>query len=218
MNKSHHAKSLFLLCACLPTVLAALALCALLGCSRKPAPQEKPALRLDVFVLPVTPLEVHSIITNISDKPVTVPTNSYSGGSDGWVTGGEYIAMFFTIGFGKLGKYKLVPSPSRHFPVTLEPGESAELPVMHPRRHAEKSIKVYYTVDEDYAARFGWWSGTLKKEVTIGEDNGENPYICTVLLPLDTLDIPDDKPEQQKTQGLPPEPPQQTDSPANKRP
>jgi hypothetical protein len=143
------------------------------------AAEKKEVLRLDVYPLAgMTPMPVHSIVTNVSNAPITIPTRSYSDGVDGWATGGDTVGIFFSIGFGSIGDYKLVPSPLRFFPVTLQPGESTKLPVPDVTLRAEKKVKVVFTVDEDYGRRHGWWFGTLRKEVVIGE--GPNPYIVEI--------------------------------------
>lgn len=140
--------------------------------------ETKEILRLDVYPLDgMMPMPVHSIVTNVSDAPVTIPTRSYSDGIDAWATGGETVGIFFTIGFGSVGQYKLVPSPLRFAPVTLQPGESTELPVATVTLREEKKVKVVFVVNEDYARRHGWWFGTLKREVVIGER--PNPYLVT---------------------------------------
>lgn len=144
----------------------------------------------------MTPMPVHSIVTNVSDTPVTIPTRSYSDGVDGWSTGGDTVGIFFSVGFGSVGDYKLVPSPLRFFPVTLQPGESTELPVADVHLNAEKNVKVVFSVDEDYARRHGWWFGTLKKEVVIGAR--PNPY--SVLVPsLPPLVPPPEKKQPNQT-------------------
>ncbi len=143
------------------------------------AAEKKDVLQLDVYpVGSMQPMEVHSIVTNLGDAPVTIPTHSYSDGVDGWVEGEGKVGIIFSIGFGSVGDHKLVPSPLRFFPVTLQPGESAELPLVHVTRREEKTVEVTFAVDEDYARRHGWWFGRLKKKVVIGE--GSNPYIVEV--------------------------------------
>jgi hypothetical protein len=141
--------------------------------------EKKEVLRLDVYPLDgVTPMPVHSLVTNVSDAPVTIPTRSYSDGVDGWATGGDTVGIFFSIGFGSIGDFKLVPSPLLFAPVTLQPGESTELPVATVTLRVEKKVKVVFSVDEDYARRHSWWFGTLQKEAVIGER--PNPYFVEI--------------------------------------
>lgn len=91
--------------------------------------------------------------------------------------------MIYSIGFGELGakKTKIVVSPFRHFPVELQPGEATELPLQEfhmPAADTLKKIKIVFSVDADFAKRFGWWSGTLRKEHVVGE--GGNPFFVPV--------------------------------------
>jgi len=166
-------------------------------------------LRLDVYpVHLMKPMEVHSIVTNVSDKPVTIPTSSYSGGVDGWASGHLNIGIFFSIGFDQVGKYRLVPAPTRFHPVTLLPGESAELPVTHPTLDQNKTVEVTFAVDRDYAERFGWWYGCLQKKVVIGE--GDNPYVVSI----DDFNARTINPPEKKTPNKVPEPTPVTVTPA----
>ncbi len=152
-------------------------------------------LRLDVYpVDAVDPMVVHSIVTNASDRPVTIPTSTYTGGVSGWAQGSGNLGIFFIVGLNSVGEKSLVPSPVRFFPVTLQPGESTELPLVHARREGEKTVEVTFVVEKDFAQNHGWWFGRLKKKVVIGE--GENPYIE----PLESSDVGEfpGKPEPNK--------------------
>ena len=169
-------------------LLSGVGVCATENC----ATEKKEVLRLDVFPIEsMNPMEVHVIVTNISDAPLTIPTRSYGEGVDGWIHGGGNVGILFSIGSGMVGEYKLVPSPLRFFPVTLRPGESTELPVVHVTRREEKTVEVVFGVDEDYARRHGWWFGRLKKKVVIGE--GPNPYLVAVEAPSPSLTVPPEK-------------------------
>jgi hypothetical protein len=54
------------------------------------AAEKKEVLRLDVYPMGgMSPMLVHSILTNVSNAPITVPTRSYSDGVDGWSQGGD---------------------------------------------------------------------------------------------------------------------------------
>jgi hypothetical protein len=120
-------------------------------------------------------LEVHSIVTNVGTKAVTLPTNSYKGEPDALSSGDDWIRFSFFVGYGELGGKRLVPSPHRYFPVTLQPGECTELPFIEADvSEIRKFVDVSFSVDEDYATPQGWWSGRLHKKVKIGE--GDSPY------------------------------------------
>ena len=155
---------------------------------------EEPAtLRLDVYLNDaMMPVDVHSIITNTSDKPVTVPTSTYGGNPSSSWTGEGNAGFTFSIGFDLpvAGNLPLVPSPQRFFPVALMPGESTELPIVEIKVTKGKSVRVRFYVDEAYAKRFGWWSGKLSKEVVAGD--GPNPYVIPVT--SNNADVPAKKP------------------------
>ena len=143
---------------------------------------EREVLRLDVYLNDaMTPMEIHSIITNISENPITIPTSTYSGAPTGRYNGDGNVGIYFGVGFSEVGDHPLVPSPQRFFPVTLKPGESTELPMAEATHEKGKTVEVGFEVDPEYAQRYGWWSGRVKKKVVVGE--GPNPYV--VEIPVD---------------------------------
>ncbi len=153
-------------------VLAALATTGVLA-------EERGALQLDVYLNDaMKPMEVHSIITNVSREPITVPTSTFSGDPTGRYNGNGNVGIYFGVGFLEVGDRPLVPSPQRFFPVTLKPGESTELPMAVATSVKGKTVEVGFEVDPEYARRYGWWSGRLKKKVTVGD--GPNPYVAEV--------------------------------------
>jgi hypothetical protein len=119
-------------------------------------------------------LEIHTTVTNIGTRPVTIPTTTYFGAPSWWISGGEAVKFGFDVGAVQIEDKKLIPSPARFFPVTLAPGECTELPVAEPKRDKAKTVKVSFFVDKEYAERYGWWSGEITKTVVIGE--GPNPF------------------------------------------
>jgi len=152
--------------------------------------QDKDSLRLDVY--PVAPsedakagrllLEVHSIITNVSQRAITLPTTTYDGHAELDFTAGDRISFGIAVGFNSNGKNTLVPSPFRFNPVTLQPGEATELPLIECKSvETWRLVVVNYTVDEEYARKHGWWYGHLKTEAVVGK--GDNPYIVPPELP-----------------------------------
>ena len=125
-------------------------------------------------------LEVRSFVTNTGKVPLTIPTSTPGGGWSGLIEGGDTSTVIYSIGYGELGtkKTRVVSSPFQHFPVELLPGEAAELPKQELHMAAADTLKkvtVVFGVDADFAKRFGWWSGKLRKEHVVGE--GENPFI-----------------------------------------
>ena len=145
-------------------------------------------LRLDVFAFGGPVADIHSFVTNISGKPITVPTKAYG---DGWswsATGEGTLTFGLYIGSGKIGQMKVIPSPARFFPVTLLPGESTELTLLHGGRAYGDAVEVFFNVEKEYADRFGWWSGKLSKKVKIDDGpNPENPYSP---VPYEEPDLP----------------------------
>jgi hypothetical protein len=172
----------------------------LLLCATLRLGAQEDALKLDVYswVMDASEsgqekkfvLEVRSFVTNTGKLAITLPTSTASGGWSGLSEHGDFRSLFYFIGFGELGtkKTKIVASPFRHFPVELQPGEATELPMKQfymPAANTLKKIKVVFTVEADFAKRFGWWSGTLRKEHVVGED--ENPFI----VPIETFEQPE---------------------------
>jgi hypothetical protein len=159
---------------------------------------DTPTLQLDIYSwrmkssvsgkeeLGKSVLEVHSIVTNIGTEAVTLPTSSYKGVPDAESSGGDKIHFMFFIGFGELDGKKLVSSPLRYLPVKLQPGECTELPFIEADvSELWKSVEISFVVDQDYAVQQGWWYGSLKKKVIIGE--GKNPYVVEAFTtPLDS--------------------------------
>jgi hypothetical protein len=139
--------------------------------------KESPVLRLDVYVVEQA-AEIHSFVTNVSGTAITIPTTTDGTEAMSWsITGGPRSTFGFSIGAHEIGKLKVIPSPYRLSPVTLQPGESAELPLIRSNtyRDGAKTVKITYSVDKSYAERFGWWSGCVSTTAVIGE--GDNPYV-----------------------------------------
>lgn len=156
------------------------------------------SLKLDVYTLPMAGMwEVRSILTNTGSAAVTVPTRSYSDSPDATGTGSGKASFFFIIGFVELSDRRLVPSPSRFFPVTLQPGESTELPVIECRTPDVKEISVLYIVEEDFATRHRWWHGEVAKSVIPGQEK-DNPYITSMVIPFEPPpELPEEKNDAQ---------------------
>lgn len=119
---------------------------------------------------PTFEVELTSILKNVSTREITLPTSTYDGGPTCW-SGSPESTLYacFDIGFRQIDGRLLQVSPHRYFPVTLKPGESVELPRHQVRALGKKRpviswVRVDYSVDQEYAARHGWWSGTLRYE------------------------------------------------------
>ena len=126
-------------------------------------------------------LKVRTLVRNISDVPITVPTTTYDGRAKlGPCSSESTRNITFTIGSrdGPRGMIKL--PPERFFPVVLLPGESAELP-----EYTEilddpsllKSITVTLEINEFFGAKSGWWFGKLYKTVS-PVTSCEGPILC----------------------------------------
>lgn len=109
-------------------------------------------------------VEIISYLENCSDHAITVPT--FTDHIDGVYAFEERVICynFLPPGSGST-KRKLVESPAKYQPLTLEPGESVELPISRERASAtvDKNGTYYvaYVVDPAVAARHGWWHGSL---------------------------------------------------------
>jgi len=115
-------------------------------------------------------LVIRSSVTNIAKKPLIVPTNTYDGTPSCWQTGGGSYGICFNIGYRWDENRRLIPSPLRFFPVTLQPGDVTELPRYEIEIHISDSIKevsVEFVVDDGYAKLQEWWSGALRKKVAV---------------------------------------------------
>jgi hypothetical protein len=105
---------------------------------------------------------IRALLTNVSDKPVTVPTTTYDGGPCCWGGGTEDAWIGFVIGFRRIdGDREARPAPMRFLPVTLKPGESTELPEYDMGSDRREKVAVSFEVQSRYAKEQGWWSGTL---------------------------------------------------------
>ena len=85
------------------------------------------------------------------------------------------IGFSFWVDAREIDGRPLVLSPYRYYPVTLQPGECTELPVIEADVAERKFLEISFSVQEKYAAHHGWWHGHLKKKVVIGE--GNDPYL-----------------------------------------
>ena len=84
----------------------------------------------------------------------------------------------------------------RFFPVTLRLGESTELPFVNTPAKGARTVEVTFSVEQEYAVRWNWWYGSIKKKVEIGK--GENPYFA----PAQAVDIPDVRPLKEDSEAL----------------
>lgn len=120
---------------------------------------------------PTFEVELTSILKNVSTREITLPTSTYEGGPTCWNGNPEsMLYACFDIGFRRIEDRLLQVSPYRYFPVTLKPGESVELPkhlvrALGKKRPVISWVRVEYSVDQEYGARHGWWTGTLRYEV-----------------------------------------------------
>ena len=149
--------------------------------------EEKPALQLDVYSWLTKgsksgkegagryTLEVHSVVTNVSDKPLTLPTSNGTGEPDYLTHGGDEIEFGFELSTLRIDGKPLVLSPYRYYPVTLQPGECTELPMIEADVSERKILQIHFSVDQKFAAQQGWWWGHLMKKAVIGE--GNEPYL-----------------------------------------
>ena len=147
---------------------------------------EGPSVALEVYALPMTAgYEVRSILTNTSNVPISVPTKGLGEGWDASSTGGGEASFYFIIGFVDLSSRRLVPSPERFLPVTLQPGESTELPMLECSIPNLREIRIVYVVAEGFAKRHGWWHGKVVTTIDPREEV-ENPYeVKYVPVPID---------------------------------
>lgn len=172
---------------------------------------EKPNLRLDVYSWLTKKakngkeeagrytLEVHSIVTNISQNPISLPTSNGVGEPDWLSTSGEEIAFGFWVGHREIDGKPLVFSLGRYNPVTLQPGECTELMKIEADVSERKILEVHFSVTEKFAAPHGWWFGKLSKKVVIGE--GNDPYLGRPVPVKPDFDLPPEakKPNQSST-------------------
>jgi hypothetical protein len=125
-------------------------------------------------------LELHSFLKNVGTRDVVIPTNTYSGGASGSVTGGNRLVLLFLIDDDDLGGREVIASPFRFFPVTLKSNEMTELPLVRWDQGETKpeKIKVVFSVGEQISRRNGWWSGSLN--LTVSADDPDSPYLVSV--------------------------------------
>jgi len=137
------------------------------------AQAEKKGLRLEVFteVLDYVgepdhyALTIQPLIKNVSDKPITVATSTYTGHPTCWGGRLDEPLACYSVGPRIIDNRIVQPSPIKFCAVTLAPGECASLPeheVKMASRDEAKRVKVGYSVDEVTAAKYGWWFGELE--------------------------------------------------------
>jgi hypothetical protein len=151
-------------------------------------------------------IEVRSFIFNKGSTPITVPTSTYSGHPGGMREGGPSLWFLFDVGYGEVGGLRMSPSPNRYFPVTLEPNDITELPLITFRTKSSdfiKTVSVSYHVDADFGKRYGWWSGSLRAQGTVG---GDSPFKVKVEMSEPLIEMGDKKNEKQPNQSVKPTP------------
>ena len=130
-------------------------------------------------------MRLRMFIRNTGESTVTTATSTPTGGWSGLTERGDARSLIYSIGYGDVAGAKVVQSPFRHFPVELRPGELTELP-MKEFRMAKRSgitkVTVTFSVDADFAERFGWWSGRLRSDHVVGE--GPNPFVEPMREPI----------------------------------
>ena len=137
-------------------------------------------------------LTVRSILTNVSDHEIVVPTTTRDGEPCCFGYSSTGLSIFFAIDLGERNGRIVVPSEASHDPVTLRPGESTYLPNYEYRYDEDRLsvadekilFEVMFTVGESIADRYGWWHGSLSCEVPISRPKEEEDEIKYIPPPL----------------------------------
>lgn len=114
-------------------------------------------------------LRLFLIVQNVSDKEITVPTANMS------MTVMNYEpAPLYQTGLDSQVSYQgvpIIPAISHFNPVTLRPGEGAEIVADYelrreriPKRSEGESVVIGYYISSENAKRLGFWQGSLVSE------------------------------------------------------
>jgi hypothetical protein len=102
------------------------------------------------------------LITNRTAQELTVPSSPYEGKACCWLTAMFERGVTYNVGQRWIGDHRVVDSPARYFPVLLSPGESTQFATYEVSTEVElKVFSATVSVSEEYAARQGWWGGTI---------------------------------------------------------
>jgi len=103
------------------------------------------------------------IITNATDQEVTIPTSSYDGEPCCWQSSLYEKGVTYIIGKRRIGRFSLVDTPARYFPIALQPGQSAQFACYKLSSDVKlEKFSAGVDVDEDIAASQKWWSGSIR--------------------------------------------------------
>lgn len=119
-------------------------------------------------------------IENCGTTPITIPTRISPDGKpmESWTHGpdGDSRGVYFRATYNTHGGKKVQPSPVAFEPVTLQPGEQAQVGHWAPQDGYRDTlpdelryVTFTYEVADDLAARFGWWAGNLEAKTNFVE-------------------------------------------------
>jgi hypothetical protein len=103
------------------------------------------------------------ILTNATDQEITVPTSSYDGEPCCWESGMYDKGVTYKIGDRRVGRFWLVDTPARYFPIKLQPGQSAQFAKY--KLSSDVQLKVFSAgveVEEKIAESQKWWTGSIR--------------------------------------------------------
>jgi hypothetical protein len=103
------------------------------------------------------------ILTNETNQEITIPTSSYDGEPCCWQSGMYDKGVTYIIGERRIGRFSVIDSPARYFPIKLQPGQSAQF--ARYKLSSDVRLKVFSAgvdVEEEIAASQKWWSGSIR--------------------------------------------------------
>lgn len=103
------------------------------------------------------------IVTNSTDHEVTIPTSSYDGEPCCWRSGMYDKGVTYIIGKRRIGRFSLIDTPARYFPVKLQPGQSVQFARYKLSSDVKlKAFSAEVEVNEEIATPQKWWSGSIR--------------------------------------------------------
>jgi hypothetical protein len=133
---------------------------------------------------PVVICEISIYLKNCGDTPLTVPTYPEAGQPSA-ISGSNDDSLLFLFSMKKADGICIIESPIKFQPVTLQPGQTTQLPT---HRVAVRDAKqdfysvhrsVVFEVRADLAEANGWWSGSIRASVTDREPSPNKALVPT---------------------------------------